>query len=349
MSVVADPKGFTLSGPDPGTERTIPWEQTTGFTCQRPARLLDGSPATVLEVGLANGRVLELLLPVTRVPPSETVVVETELAVMAEQYGGQKPGSDPQAQVQPQAHRTEPSDRSSGASGSAPAVSSGGSGSGSSGRSGPAAPASSNGQPPSGAGTQPPRPNAPEPRQRSREQLPALALQGARTNGRSAKASSTVAPDALAPATSAASRPAPVADRVSVQAVPETVSATSAGPAVVTPATAEPAMHEPASAEPAPSKPAAAPAGMTRRQVRDEVEVVTRTAEQDEAQSSSVERRENRMLTLLVALIGIVVVVLIAELVLILFVLNHNPSTKGKSIGSQTTTLIYYPNSVVRL
>ena len=55
------------------------------------------------------------------------------------------------------------------------------------------------------------------------------------------------------------------------------------------------------------------------------------------------------MLTLLVALIGIVVVVLIAELVLILFVLNHNPSTKGKSIGSQTTTLIYYPNSVVRL
>lgn len=94
MSVVADPKGFTLSGPDPGTERTIPWEQTTGFTCQRPARLPDGSPATVLEVGLSNGRVLELLLPVTRVPPSETVVVETELAVMAEQYGVARPASE---------------------------------------------------------------------------------------------------------------------------------------------------------------------------------------------------------------------------------------------------------------
>src|ERR1700691_2185906 len=71
MSVVADPRGFTIVGPESGRERTVPWDQTTGFTCQRPARLPDGSPATVLEVGLANGHVLELLLPVTRVPPSE--------------------------------------------------------------------------------------------------------------------------------------------------------------------------------------------------------------------------------------------------------------------------------------
>ncbi len=88
MSVVADARGFTIVGPEPGTERTIPWELTTGFTCQRPARLPDGSPATMLEVGLANGRVLQLMLPVNRVPPSETVVVETELAVMSERYGG---------------------------------------------------------------------------------------------------------------------------------------------------------------------------------------------------------------------------------------------------------------------
>src|SRR5271155_5367582 len=38
MSVVADARGFTIAGPEAGTERTVPWAQTTGFTCQRPAR-----------------------------------------------------------------------------------------------------------------------------------------------------------------------------------------------------------------------------------------------------------------------------------------------------------------------
>src|SRR5580692_2271187 len=88
MSIVADSRGLTLTGPEVGTERTIPWQMTTGFQCQRPARLPDGSPATVLEVSLVNGRELQLLLPVTRVPPSETVVVETELAVLSDRYGG---------------------------------------------------------------------------------------------------------------------------------------------------------------------------------------------------------------------------------------------------------------------
>src|SRR5580700_7803617 len=105
MSVVADSRGFTLTGPEPGAERTIPWALTTSFTCQRPARLPDGSPATMLEVGLANGRTLQLLLPVNRVPPSETVVVETELAVMSEQYGGTRsPITQPEA-VEPQEPR----------------------------------------------------------------------------------------------------------------------------------------------------------------------------------------------------------------------------------------------------
>ncbi len=95
MSIVADSRGLTLTGPEVGTERTIPWQMTTGFQCQRPARLPDGSPATVLEVSLVNGRELQLLLPVTRVPPSETVVVETELAVLSDRYGGKKEGSKP--------------------------------------------------------------------------------------------------------------------------------------------------------------------------------------------------------------------------------------------------------------
>jgi len=43
------------------------------------------------------------------------------------------------------------------------------------------------------------------------------------------------------------------------------------------------------------------------------------------------------MLTLLVAMIGVVVVVLIAELVLILFVLNHNSTSQPPSGRSQTT------------
>jgi hypothetical protein len=86
MSVAADSRGFTLCGPEPGSERTIPWNQTTRFACQRPARLPDGSPATVLEVGLVNGRTLKLLLPVTKVPPSETLVVETELAAMSSRF-----------------------------------------------------------------------------------------------------------------------------------------------------------------------------------------------------------------------------------------------------------------------
>lgn len=83
VTVVADSKGFTLLGPEAGSERTIAWERTTGFSCQRPGRLPDGSPVTVLEVHLANSKVLELLLPVSKVPPSETIVVETELSMLA--------------------------------------------------------------------------------------------------------------------------------------------------------------------------------------------------------------------------------------------------------------------------
>ena len=298
MSVVADPKGFTLCGPDPGTERTIPWEQTTVFTCQRPARLPDGSPATVLEVGLSNGRVLELLLPVTRVPPSETVVVETELAVMAEQYRAEKPASE-----QPRTTSAMPDVQ--------PVP---------------------NRRPAPSSDPQPARANGSEARSPRPEQVPALVLQGSHSNGKSSGSSSALAEGSGALAAPTVSGPvsllsespavAETAQAVLQEAKDGVRTARGAGAATYPPAApTEPGSRQADSAETSPS------------------------ADSEDGDHAGAVGRENRMFTLLVALIGVVVVVLIAELVLILFVLNHNPSTKSQSIRSQTSSFVYYPST----
>jgi hypothetical protein len=91
--------------------------------------------------------------------------------------------------------------------------------------------------------------------------------------------------------------------------------------------------------------PAAAAASAVPASSEAESEEVDTTAPHQAAPADSVEvapvgeieRRENRLFTLLVALIGIVVVVLIAELVLILFVLNHNQNAKSPTVQSPTT------------
>lgn len=88
IALAADDDGLTVIGPDPASQRVLPWRALAGFVCQEPTTLPDGEPATILEVGLAQGRTLKFLLPVGQVPPSETIVLETELAALASQFGG---------------------------------------------------------------------------------------------------------------------------------------------------------------------------------------------------------------------------------------------------------------------
>jgi hypothetical protein len=311
MSVVADQKGFTIVGPEPDKERTVPWEQTTSFTCQRPARLPDGSPATVLEVGLANGRVLELLLPVTRVPPSETVVVETELAVMAEQYGHDKSPRQPprlapligDLEIAPSVSKMPPSNSS---------------------------PSHPSDQPVLGEKLDSAQFGTPRPE--PREQVAALALNGSHSNGNSVRGSQlvidagvaptpAVADPALdAPTVAAPSVPAPEAPLSEMPLSPPAVEDAPARVSVPAALPENPVSEEPVSEEPHSEEPVAADSG-------------------DAAHAEATERRENRLFKMLIALIGVVVIVLIAELVLILFVVNHNPSPKNQSVGAPITAI----------
>jgi hypothetical protein len=333
MSVVADARGFTVVGPEPGSERTIPWELTTGFTCQRPARLPDGSPATMLEVGLANGRVLQLMLPVTRVPPSETVVVETELAVMSEQYGGRRPqvaGREATTLDKPQADigregsterlgapRREPPERVATPAGVGAAVGVGAS-VGASVGSGPLA-------------------------------------NGSSANGSSANGLSSlqVAGRSFAPEPSGSS--------VAVAPVEPAEAPAQGGPPAQGGSPAPAPMQAPggpadtsvfAGGEPAYSF---APATQPQTQRQPQAQSVAQPQDQPVAQQQKAsdgagdgsterrEARENRMLHMLVALIGVVVVVLIAELVLVLFVLNHSSTNHKSSSGRENSVLVYTP------
>ena len=87
ISLVADGDGLTVVGPNPDAEHVLRWPTTTSFTCQRQAQLSDGRPATMLEIGRVDGRVLRFLLPVARVAPAETVVLEAQLETLAAQNG----------------------------------------------------------------------------------------------------------------------------------------------------------------------------------------------------------------------------------------------------------------------
>jgi hypothetical protein len=262
MSIVADSRGITLTGPEAGTERTIPWQMTTGFQCQRPARLPDGSPATVLEVSLVNGRELQLLLPVTRVPPSETVVVETELAVLCERYGGKKDGAKQK----------------------------------------PAAPLTSD----EGASVSPAKET-----QQAQDAAPAEPA-----------AIPDVPPAEAAPLTTKVS-PSSADYGVAVTPAPTPAPTPAVGrtppPVPVAPAAPTPPPTPPVAA-PAPSRPAPAPPPPR-------VEVVT------EADEEGGDGRQVQMLRILLVLIGLVVAVLLAELILIFFVLHNNNSTpSGRSL-----------------
>ena len=333
MSVVADPRGFTIVGPEPGTERTVPWEQTTSFTCQRPARLPDGSPATVLEVGLANGRVLELLLPVNRIPPSETVVVETELAVMAEQYGGGKPvpklpgvtSSPPvgDLQISPTSSKVSPSNGSA-ASAHERAL---------------------HEQINDSALFE-------VPRVEDREQVAALALNGSRSNGSSAHGSSRLAVDTAVSPPTAPPEPVVVPQKPAVADPALDSSPVSAKAPVSAPDPVSTATRAPQEASETGSAGIEAPkAGAPEKGSPEAGSLETGPDEAEPAESTEVaqagdmERRENRLFKMLVALIGVVVLVLIAELVLVLFVLNHSPNAKGSSVQSPTAMIVHVPNA----
>ncbi len=88
VALVADEDGVAVVGPDPSARHLLPWPALSGFTCQEQSTLPDGRPATVLEVELAQGRVLRFLVPVEKVPPSETIVLETQLQALAAAHGG---------------------------------------------------------------------------------------------------------------------------------------------------------------------------------------------------------------------------------------------------------------------
>ena len=356
MSVVADARGFTLTGPEPGAERTIPWALTTGFTCQRPARLPDGSPATMLEVGLANGRVLQLMLPVNRVPPSETVVVETELAVMSEQYGGQRPPvTQPEAAVAQetnpgpqharkpagQAHdssadrrgtlRYEMNEQARAAAGRGP-DSNGPSGNGSLVGRSPAKQSSDTelSRRTTGLGV------AFAPAERAPSPAPAVVQEPAPAQAAPAQAApapaSVPAPAAPAPA----SVPAPAM---------ESAPALTEGPAVASGPAPEAApafaVEVEDAAAPAPTPVAAAVVQPGVVAQSPELQPAGDTGQ--ESGDSPSDRRETRLLYMLVALIGVVVVVLILELVLILFVLNHNTTSHNNSSIRLPTVLVHSP------
>jgi hypothetical protein len=372
MSVVADARGFTVVGPEPGAERTIPWSLTTGFTCQRPARLPDGSPATMLEVGLANGRVLQLMLPVNRVPPSETVVVETELAVMYEQYGGTRPtGAAPDApapltgnlkplsaqhsaEVRPQSSDERPGVKRNAAhehAGEAAGPRSQPSGSSANGSSanGPSA----NGSTANVLGT-----NGLAAAAAAAAASAASAANGIsplQAAGRSLAPEHSESDVAVAPAQRATSpafapkaAPAPAAAATALAPAPAPAAAPLAAPAgetasapgaVVSPMGLVAPLEPAVSPDPQPQSPPLAQPEAAPEAIQSSVD----TSDTSDTSEERREARETRLLYMLVALIGVVVVVLIAELVLILFVLNHNTTSHNTTSMRQTTTLVYSP------
>jgi hypothetical protein len=399
MSVVADSKGFTIAGPESGNERTVAWELTTGFTCQRPARLPDGSPATVLEVGLANGRVLELLLPVTRVPPSETVVVETELVVMSEMYGGGKPRPAAQAQGTPE-QVAEPALQSSPVAPSRPSLSSqsprpsrapdSNGSNGSNGSDGAQGSKASQGRKSRATQREGDTDDALSEVlvSETREQVGVLAHNGSHSNGNRVGGSSklatgkSIAPGTVMPASpisdpdldsdlsglapeSAAGSATVVADPASdagavddstdADVAPEPVAelssegdpelAEESDPDSAT-TSGEVELSEPEDTAPEDTElegPELENPELEDTELEDTELEDTDLEETDSADGAEVEpkdRRENRMFHLLMALIGVVVVVLIAELMLILFVLNHNSSSRQTLPGHGQTTLI---------
>jgi len=343
ISVVADGRGFNILGPQPGAERIVLWNQMTAFSCHRPARLPDGSPATVLEIGLANGRTLELLLPVSRVPPSETLVVEAELAAMAERYGkeiaaqqeAQKPAQPAQSEAQRPAQSEAqkparsilaapveemPADtRQHVTAGARTAFystpvatpsngSSNGAVSGSPRTNGSPRPATERSAPASPEA--PPAPARPAP--------PVKAETPATETAPASTAPISTAPTSTAPTSEGAHGSGPANSGVKVSApAPPRPPAPSRAPA--------------ASRAPAPAQ-----TGNTKGEKSEDEESVV--AEEPKS-GETAQDRESRLLRRIVVLIGVVVAILAVEVVLVLFVLNNNSKPTQRS-GAPIPALI---------
>jgi hypothetical protein len=70
VGLTLDSAGLTVSGPAPGQSSTIPWTWVQSFSAGAPMTFPDGSPATVVEVGLI-GRSITLLVPPTQLRQDE--------------------------------------------------------------------------------------------------------------------------------------------------------------------------------------------------------------------------------------------------------------------------------------
>ena len=88
LSLVADSRGFSVIGPQPGVERTLAWSQLEHFSFRHPGTLPDGRPATILEATV-DGQALRFLLAVEQVSPGQAAGIESQLNSMISVYGAQ--------------------------------------------------------------------------------------------------------------------------------------------------------------------------------------------------------------------------------------------------------------------
>jgi hypothetical protein len=70
VGLTLDSRGLTVTGPAPGQSSTLPWTWIQSFSAGAPMTFPDGSPATVVEVGLI-GRTITLLVPPTQLRGDE--------------------------------------------------------------------------------------------------------------------------------------------------------------------------------------------------------------------------------------------------------------------------------------
>ncbi|MFZ0668259.1 MAG: hypothetical protein WAM97_21100 [Acidimicrobiales bacterium] len=338
LSVTADSRGLTIAGANTVTERTIPWSQTTRFSCHQPTRLRDGSPATVLEIGLANGRTLQLLLPVSLVPPSETLVVETELSAMSNRFR-RSPEAD-QALVEEVAQSLMadagpritvpvkeeiPADTHQMAAAEAvlqPMVSA--VGATTNGASGPVSLQRETQLP-----APPPREQAPPTREQAPPTREPVIPRESREPVRSVQP--PTAPKVQSTTTAPAPREIPNNEHADdPRSAVSQASVVVAQPDVVELAFEEDAVEEDAVEEQAVVEPAKKPVAVNQNHEADVVAGV----ESDTEGSDSADKRDLRMLHTLVALIALVIVILLAELVLVFFFLNHNSNSGRTNHGS---------------
>lgn len=140
--LLADDDGLAVVGPEPTSRHVLPWTALRSVACQEPTTLPAGEPATVLEVVLAQGRSLRFMLPVSQVRPSETIVLETQLAALLSQHGDlpATPTDAAPLEAEPMTHMQSASDPSSPGDGATDQTSGSGLSAGPS-PSGPASPA----------------------------------------------------------------------------------------------------------------------------------------------------------------------------------------------------------------